>query len=250
MANGLWDADYFSHLGNPDQFSPLFDALPGVFFFAKDREGRFTAMNGPLLVMMGASREEIIGATDYDFFDRDLADAYRREDQRVMDSGEPVVNATWWVPNVSTGDIHWYQSSKIPLRDESEDVTGIAGIMREHEGSRDLGREHRQVTKAANYVESHFGQRLTISHLASVAGLSPRHFQRVFQRVFRTGPTEHILRVRIRKAAARLVESRDPIARIAIEAGFCDQSHFTNQFRRFRGMTPSDYRRRYGGDLA
>ena len=250
MASGIWDADFFSELGNPEQFSALFDTLPGVYFFAKDRDGRFTAINGPLLVMMGTSQETIIGATDYDFFDRDLADAYRREDQRVMDSGESVLNAAWWVPNVATGDIHWYHSSKIPLRDRRDEIAGIAGIMREFEGSQDLGREHCRITMVANYIETHFGERLTIASLASVAGLSPRHFQRVFQRVFHTGPTEHVLRVRVRKAAARLVESNDPIARISIEAGFCDQSHFTNQFRRFRGMTPSEYRRRYRSDLA
>ena len=57
--------------------------------------------------MIGISKEEILGATDYDFFERDLADSYRREDMNVMESGEPVLNQTWWVPNVRTGDIHW-----------------------------------------------------------------------------------------------------------------------------------------------
>lgn len=250
MATGLWDDDFFGMIGNPNQFAPLYDALPEVFFFAKDRKGRFTAMNHALLSMMGVERNSVIGATDFDFFDRDLAESYRREDQKVMDTGEPVINATWWVPNVATGDIHWYRSTKVPLRDESNEIAGVAGIMAEFEGGQELTREHRRVTAAANYVETHFSERLSVSDLAAVAGLSPRHFQRVFKRVFRTGPTEHVLRVRIRKAAARLAESRDSLSRIAIESGFCDQSHFTNQFRRLRGVTPSEYRRRYGVDLA
>ena len=98
---------FFSSISDPSQFAPLFHVLPSVFFFAKDLQGKFTAINSPLPGMIGISKEEILGATDYDFFDRDLADSYRREDMNVMESGEPVLNQTRWVPNVRTGDIHW-----------------------------------------------------------------------------------------------------------------------------------------------
>tara|TARA_R110002096_G_scaffold21440_4_gene69507 strand:+ start:360 stop:1103 length:744 start_codon:yes stop_codon:yes gene_type:complete len=239
---GLWDMKYFSRVEDIGQFAPLFDVLPGVFFFAKDKEGRFTAMNAPLLAMMGASSDEVLGGTDYEFFDRDLADAYRQEDLAVMESGDPVINEPWWVPNVKTGDIHWYCASKVSLKNDQNEVIGIAGIMRPIEDATELSIDHRQMTHVGDYIESHYDERLTIEQLAEVAKLSPRHFQRIFKRVFRTGPIEHLMRVRIRAGASRLIETKDSLSNIAIDCGFYDQAHFSNQFKRHRGMTPSDYR--------
>ena len=236
---------FFSSISDPSQLAPLFDVLPSVFFFAKDLQGKFTAINSPLLGMIGISKEEILGATDYDFFDRDLADSYRREDMNVMESGEPVLNQTWWVPNVRTGDVHWYSSSKICLRSRDGRVIGIAGIMRPIEHTDELTADHRHMTAVAAHIETHFDEKLTLEELAEVAGYSPRHFQRVFKQIFKTSAIEHLLRVRIRHAAARLVETKDDLSTVAAECGFHDQSHFSNQFKRLRGMTPSAYRKRF-----
>lgn len=246
MAPGNWDANFFAGLGNAAQLSPLVDALPGAFFFAKDREGRFTAINRALLDALGmGSAREVLGRTDYDFFDRDLADAYRDEDRRVMDSGEPVINELWWVPNVATGDIHWYRSTKVPLTGAEGEAVGVAGIMRELGDATELTADHRQMTEVARFIESRFAEKLSVADLAAVAGLSPRQFQRVFKRIFRTGPIEYLARVRVRVAGVRLLESETSLSEIAIDCGFYDQSHFTNQFKRFRGMTPSNYRRTF-----
>ena len=246
MADSLWNSDFFSNIEDASQLAPLFDSLPNVFFFAKDIQGRFTAINAPLLAMIGVSREEILGATDYDFFDRDLADSYRKEDMNTMESGTPVLNQPWWVPNVQTGDIHWYHSSKICLRSGDGRVVGIAGIMRPIESSDDLTADHRHMTAVAAHMETHFDEKLTLEELAQVAGCSTRHFQRVFKQIFKTSAIEHLLRVRIRHAAARLIETRDDLGSIATDCGFHDQAHFSNQFRRLRGMTPSAYRKQFG----
>ena len=245
MKSKKWDADFFSSISDPSQLAPLFDVLPSVFFFAKDLQGKFTAINSPLLGMIGISKEEILGATDYDFFERDLADSYRREDMNVMESGEPVLNQTWWVPNVRTGDIHWYSSSKICLRSGDGRVIGIAGIMRPIEHTDELTADHRHMTAVAAHIETHFDEKLTLEELAEVAGCSTRHFQRVFKQIFKTSAIEHLLRVRIRHAIARLVETKDDLSTIAAECGFHDQSHFSNQFKRLRGMTPSAYRKQF-----
>ncbi len=127
----------------------------------------------------------------------------------VMESGEPVLNQTWWVPNVRTGDVHWYSSSKICLRSRDGRVIGIAGIMRPIEHTDELTADHRHMTAVAAHIETHFDEKLTLEELAEVAGYSPRHFQRVFKQIFKTSAIEHLLRVRIRHAAARLVETKD-----------------------------------------
>ena len=246
MPSPSWSPEFFGELGNAAQLAPLIDALPSAFFFSKDVEGRFSGINHALLNALGIrTPDEIIGRTDFDFFDRDLAEAYRREDTEIMKSGRPVSNRLWWVPNVSTGDLHWYHSTKIALQNDAGKTIGIAGIMRELENSAELTAEHQLMTDVARHIEKDFREKLTVTDLAKIAGLSERQFQRVFKRIFHTGPIEHLLRVRVRVAAARLLNTSDSLADIAFDCGFYDQSHFTNQFRRFRGMSPARYRKAF-----
>jgi PAS domain S-box-containing protein len=247
MTGKQWNAEFFSDIGDPSQLAPLFNSLPEVFFFAKDLQGRFTAINNPLLRMIGVAREEVLGATDYDFFDRDLADAYRSEDMTVMETGEPVLNELWWVPNIKTGDIHWYYSSKICLRSIDERAIGIAGIMRPIGNVGELTSDLRQMSSVASYIETHYAERLTVENMAEVAQCSPRHFQRVFKRVFKTSALEHLMRTRIRHAASDLIETHNSLGTIALGCGFYDQAHFSNQFKRLRGVTPSAYRKQFKG---
>jgi PAS domain S-box-containing protein len=54
----------------------------------KDLEGRFTFANQRVCIFFGKSRDEIVGSTDYDLFPRELADKYREDDRRVIESGE------------------------------------------------------------------------------------------------------------------------------------------------------------------
>jgi AraC family transcriptional regulator len=54
---------------------------------------------------------------------------------------------------------------------------------------------------------------------------------------------EYLRRLRIGRAARQLAESETPLAEIALAAGFADQSHFSNVFRRQTGMSPSSFRR-------
>ena len=58
---------------------------------------------------------------------------------------------------------------------------------------------------------------------------------------------EYLRRLRIDRAAEQLATGSQPLAEIALAAGFADQSHFSNVFRRRVGMSPSAYRREVRG---
>ncbi|HUF46861.1 MAG TPA: AraC family transcriptional regulator [Vicinamibacterales bacterium] len=88
---------------------------------------------------------------------------------------------------------------------------------------------------------------VSIGDVAAEAGVHPVHLARVFRACYGTSPGSYARRVRLDRAAARLVSSDEPIAVIAQDAGFADQSHFTRAFRRHTGWTPAAFRRRMRG---
>jgi AraC family transcriptional regulator len=84
---------------------------------------------------------------------------------------------------------------------------------------------------------------LGLSDAARAASVHPAHLARVFRRHFGVSVGTYVRRVRLDRAAARLARSATPIACIAAEEGFADQSHFTRAFKRHTGVSPARYRR-------
>ena len=90
---------------------------------------------------------------------------------------------------------------------------------------------------------------LQVSELAEAVGVHPVTVARAFRRAFGCTIGEYRRRLRLERAAAQLVSSEMPLAQIALAAGFADQSHFSNLFRRRLGISPSNYRRVFRDDL-
>ncbi|MEO1585027.1 MAG: AraC family transcriptional regulator [Planctomycetota bacterium] len=82
----------------------------------------------------------------------------------------------------------------------------------------------------------------TLAELARDAGVHPAHLARTFRDRFRTTVGAFARGRRLQIAADALVTTDRPIASIAIEAGFCDQSHFGRVFGRRYGTTPARFR--------
>jgi len=61
----------------------LFDDLPGVSFFVKDREHRLVMVNAGFLPRLGLSQEELFGKSDFDLFPARLAEHFRRDDREI-----------------------------------------------------------------------------------------------------------------------------------------------------------------------
>lgn len=92
------------------------------------------------------------------------------------------------------------------------------------------------------------GDGLRIGDLAATVGVHPVTLARGFRRAFGCTIGEYRRRLRLELAASQLVDTEVPLAQIALEAGFTDQSHFSNLFRRRLGVSPSSYRRGLRGD--
>ena len=83
---------------------------------------------------------------------------------------------------------------------------------------------------------------ITVRAVADCLGIHSVHLARVFRQHFHISPSTYLSRCRISRAREFLVSSRKGLAEIALEAGFSDQSHLTNAFRRETAMTPGAYR--------
>jgi AraC-like DNA-binding protein len=82
----------------------------------------------------------------------------------------------------------------------------------------------------------------TLADLARMAGLSRFHFLRSFKRVTGVTPHQWVLRMRLRRAAERLVKTRQPVTDIALDVGFDDLSNFIRSFGAEFGVSPNRYR--------
>jgi AraC family transcriptional regulator len=84
--------------------------------------------------------------------------------------------------------------------------------------------------------------RLSLGDLAAVACLSPYHLSRSFKRVLGGGLQRYVMQRRLERAKTLMRRTNRPIAWIAQEAGFADQSHLTAVIRRETGVTPGQFR--------
>lgn len=82
--------------------------------------------------------------------------------------------------------------------------------------------------------------------LAADAGVHPTHLARAFRRLRGRTLGDHVTALRVQQACRALVETDAPLAAIAADSGFVDQSHFTRTFRTVLGTTPGRYRRAKG----
>jgi AraC family transcriptional regulator len=93
-----------------------------------------------------------------------------------------------------------------------------------------------------DYIETHLGDRLTLTDLAGIACLSPYHFSRSFKLALGIGFQRYVRQRRLKRAKTLMRRTNRPLAWVAQEAGFADQSHLTSVFRRETGVTPGQFR--------
>ncbi len=94
--------------------------------FRKDRAGRFTFANQRFAALLGLPAAEILGKTDFDFFPAELAEKYRQDDQRVLDTGTALQTVEEHEP---PGGPHLFvEVVKTPVHDAQRQIIGTQGI--------------------------------------------------------------------------------------------------------------------------
>lgn len=102
----------------------------------------------------------------------------------------------------------------------------------------------RWMERVTNRLREDFRSPFAVSDLAAEAGVHPSYLASAFRACQGCSIGDFVRRLRVSWAAEQLAMTEKPIAAVADEAGFCDQSHFTRVFRRHIGMSPAIYRTR------
>jgi len=96
--------------------------------------------------------------------------------------------------------------------------------------------------RVKDHLHEGFREPLRMRDLAQEAGVHPVHLARVFRKMERRTPGEYQHRLQVRAACELLRDPEWPLAAIAAECGFADQSHFTRIFRKMADTTPARFR--------
>jgi AraC-like DNA-binding protein len=130
------------------------------------------------------------------------------------------------------------------LEQESRLLWILARVVLRHADDRPalsgIGREDRSVQQIREFIEDHYTQDISIKQLAQLAFFSPFHLIRVFREATGMPPHAYLTQVRVTRAKQLLAQGR-PIAQVALETGFVDQSHLNRYFKRIVGVTPGQY---------
>ena len=112
-----------------DLMRTLMDHIPD-WIFVKDAQGRFVTANRSLLEFFGLkSVDAIVGRTDFDFMDAEMAERYEQDDLAVVRTGEPLIDREE-IGIGPNGKEFCLLTSKIPLCSASGRITGLVGICR------------------------------------------------------------------------------------------------------------------------
>jgi transcriptional regulator GlxA family with amidase domain len=103
-----------------------------------------------------------------------------------------------------------------------------------------------RIRRAEYYLQQNYADPLRVDDLATLVGLTPRTFGRRFRSSTGQLPSAYLQKIRIAAARERLENEQTPIQEIAHGVGYADLAHFRTLFRTTTGMSPAEYRSRFG----
>ena len=245
VPSAAFEEEFFAAVEGVQSLLALFDHLPNVYLFVKDRRHRFTMVNLALARLHACEDARgMLGKTDRHFHPPTLARQYVEEDRRIMAAGRVLADQVWLVPGADRKP-RWYLSTKLPVRDRTGRVMGIAGVMRPFEHAGRAPDDYQRLVPAIDHVLNHYSDSITVDELAQKVRLSVSQLQREFRRLFKLSPSDYLEQVRVQMARQMLEATAESMATIAFETGFYDQSYLVKRFKLATGMRPLEYRLRF-----
>lgn len=237
----------FSQMDEPFTGEMLFDHMTDMIYFIKNAEGQYVVVNQSLVKRCGLrKKQDIIGCTPDQVYPHPLGERYRAQDQALLETGQAILNQLE-LQLYPSGGRGWCLTNKVALRGRNREIIGLVGVSKDLHAPIEKSEDYTPIAQTIQYVQTHFSQSLTIADLAAMAELSPYQFEQRIHKIFEMTPGQFIHKVRMDAAVRCLHETGDPIAQVALQCGYADQSTFSRQFKQTVGMSPGQYRRMLRG---
>ncbi len=221
----------------------LFDCLPDTVFFIKNTAGQYAVVNETLVKRCGLRRKsELIGKKPSEVQGRSLGADYEKQDLKVLSSGQPIVNQLelHTYPDRSLG---WCMTNKYAVYDDEGILLGLAGVSQDLRAPDENHADYAQLQSVIEYTENHLYLPPDVKSLSERAGFSPYQLDRRIRDIFGLSTGQWILKLRLDLARKQLLTTKLPIADIANNVGYADQSAFSRQLHRATGFSPLAFRK-------
>jgi len=103
----------------------------------------------------------------------------------------------------------------------------------------------KSILRAKEYIDLNFKEEIDLNKISSMYHLTPFYFSKLFREHIKINFKEYLQKLRIEEAKKKLAYSRDRVIEIAYEIGFQDSNYFSSVFKKFTGLTPTQYRKMY-----
>jgi hypothetical protein len=151
-------------------FYTLFDYIPGVSFFAKDKSGHImVATKGIMARYQMDDDAQIIGRTDFDLNPDNMAQGYVDDDRRILSGAASLIERIelWWDRQ---GMPDWFLVTKLPILDRSGGIQGVMGTLRRPDEVERQLPVFQTVAKAVEIIRSSYGRPLQMQAVARSCG--------------------------------------------------------------------------------
>ncbi len=198
------------------KYRTLLENLPQKIFL-KDKNSVYISCNENYAADLKIKAEEIAGKTDYDFYPRELAEKYRADDKKIIESGQTKDIEETYIKYGQEVIVH---TIKTPVRDEQENVIGILGIFR------DITRQKQTEEELDMYRE----KMTRAEQLASLGTLSATVAHELTQPLT-------VISLAIENSLAELKKKSCPDSMMQdLKKGLSEVSHATSIVNRFRNF--------------
>jgi transcriptional regulator GlxA family with amidase domain len=126
----------------------------------------------------------------------------------------------------------------VQIHDSGQDSFAIFNLQHSHE-------DH-EISRVQDFIEKNYDKLLTVNRLAEKFNMSSRTFIRKFTTITGNTPLEYIQRARVEAAKRLLEKGKLTVEQVCMEVGYSDFGFFRNIFKRLTGLTPQEYKKKYG----
>ena len=102
--------------------------------------------------------------------------------------------------------------------------------------------------RCKDFIDENFTENISIEEMSKIANMSVSGFSHHFKKIFGIAPGQYLIRLKIGSAQKFLITTDKNITEISMELGYDNVSHFNNQFKRYVGTSPQNYRKLWVGN--